>query len=68
LKKKKAKAKKKIKAPFDFESFKANHAEDYARIKKERTSAFEPFKTTPSYQQLLDNSIISYCEKWYREH
>lgn len=65
MRKTKAKARKKRKAPFDFETFKKEYHQQYKQIKSERTLAFEPFKATPSYRQLLDNSIAAYCEKWY---
>lgn len=68
MRKQTTRTRKKKVAPFDFETFKKEQADAYKKIKKERTKAFEPFKSTPSYQQMLDNSIVSYCEKWHREH
>jgi plasmid replication initiation protein len=56
------------KPPFDFESFKKEHQSAYKQIFKERKEAFTNFKTASNYKQLLENSVLAYCEKWYKEH
>lgn len=58
----------KIKKVFDYPSFKKEYADVYKRIRRDRRAAFIDFKNTPNYRQLLENSVKSYCEKWFEEN
>lgn len=56
----------KVKVAFDFEAFKKEFPEIFKRIRKERQTAFEEFKTASNYKQLLENSVQAYCEQWFK--
>jgi plasmid replication initiation protein len=57
-----------VKKVFDYSSFKKEYADVYKRIRRDRRAAFVDFKNTPNYRQLLENSVKSYCEKWFEEN
>ena len=51
---------------FDYHQFKIDYKEEYQRIRKERTNAFNSFKDIPNYEAQLENSIKGYCEQWFK--
>ena len=55
------------KRAFDYNQFKVDYKEEYERIRKERTNAFNSFKDIPNYEAQLENSIKGYCEQWFRK-
>lgn len=53
---------------FDYSVFKKQFEDVYKGIRRDRRAAFLDFKNAPNYRQLLENSIKSYCEKWFSEN
>ena len=54
--------------PFNVENFQKDHPSVYQQIAEERHDAFAEFKDLPNFQQMLNNSITSHCEQWWRKH
>lgn len=52
---------------FNFDDFKRNFPQQYSLIKEHRKDFFKPFKNAANYEQLLENSVKGYCEKWFYE-
>jgi hypothetical protein len=51
---------------FDLNKFKKDHPSVYDQIKLERQMAFADFKELANFNQMLENSILSHCEQWWR--
>ena len=52
---------------FDFEIFKNEHPSVFKQISMERGAAFVDFQDLANYKLLLNNSIESHCEQWWKQ-
>ena len=54
------------KGTFDFLQFQKDTPSVFQQIKAERTTAFDAFKDSPNYKQMVEGSVIAHCENYWK--